>query len=248
MTAENVLTIYATEALEEAFPALAGAFRAAGGAELSPVFGHTGALRLELEGNMACDVFLASDRKAPEALVQFGRAKKLFCYAHNAMVVVTREEWRFHRSDWSDILCDPSLAIGMSTPGNSPEGDWARALFAAVAKALPGKTGSNVIAQHAIPLIAGQHSGEELRGESGAHFMLRHSVDAAVCYASRAAKIRSEGLLVYPIPAEVCPEIPFCGCFPRTGKGDAAQAAAFADFLVSAAGREILGKAGFLPA
>ena len=53
---------------------------------------------------------------------------------------------------------------------------------------------------------------------------------------------------MYPVPAEVGPEVTFCGCFPRTGKGDPEQAKRFVDLLLSEEGQRILEGAGFLRA
>lgn len=69
------------------------------------------------------------------------------------------------RSTWLSLLTDPSITIGISTPNVSPEGDWAKVLFKNVAKVYRSEPGASIISQHAIPLVGGNHTAEDLWGK-----------------------------------------------------------------------------------
>lgn len=245
MTA-NEFTVYAAQSLEPAFRRLLPLFEAASGVSVKTVYGHTGALRLEIEGHMPCDVFCGADRANAEALERSGAAQGLFPFARNRLIVVTRDERRFWNEDWSTILCDPSIAIGTSTPITSPEGDWTGKLFQNIAKAFPKMLGSKIIAQHSVALIGGTRTDEDLEKETGAAFILRHGVDAAVVYGSWAAWIEAEGLKIHEIAPEVQPEILYHACFPRKGEAPSPLKKAFKEFLLSDPAQTILKEAGFL--
>lgn len=242
---ETELILYAAESLKEAFAGLIPAFEKEHGCRVKAVWGPSGALRHDIEGLMPCDVFCSADRENPAALNLSGKAMDLFSFARNRMIVVTKDERRFLNSDWLTLLCDPSIAIGTSTPVVSPEGDWARKLFQNTGKAYPKKIGSKIIAQHSVPLIGGNRTDENLEGETGAHFILRHGVDAAVVYGSWKDRILKEGLRVYEIAPEAQPEITYWGCFGRTGKAPSALTKAFREYLLSPAAQAALRAAGF---
>ncbi|MCI6530762.1 MAG: substrate-binding domain-containing protein [Mesosutterella sp.] len=249
MTQPEILAVFADASFEDAFAKIAPLFKEKSGCSLQLTFGQSGALRTDIEGLMPCDVFCSADEASPVALQKAVKAHELFAFAGNRLVVATRSERRFQNQDWADILCDPSTTIGMSTPRVSPEGDWSALLFKNIAKALPGRLGSRIVGQHAVALIGGNHTDEQLDRETGAHFMLSHEgIDAAVVFESAAERMKAEGLLLHPIPDGVCPKIVCWGCFPRTGKAPGSLKKELEALLLSPEGQTLLQGCGFLPA
>ena len=247
MASANPLNLFAAQSLERAAPELASLFQEETGTEVIVKLGHSGILRAEIEGNLPCDIFCSADTGHPKALLTALKATKGFVYARNRLVVVSREERRFMRSTWLSLLTDPSITIGISTPNVSPGGDWAKVLFKNVAKIYRSEPGSSIISQHAIPLVGGNHTAEDLRGETAAGFMLRHGVDTAVVYASDTDRMKKEGLVIYEIPDEVMPESLYGACHPRSGKCPTKNCDAFAEFLLSDKAQAVFRKFGFLP-
>ena len=246
MASANPLNLFAAQSLDRAAPELASLFQEETGTEVIVKLGHSVNLRTEIEGNSPCDIFCSADTGHPKALLTALKATKGFVYARNRLVVVSREERRFMRSTWLSLLTDPSITIGISTPNVSPEGDWAKVLFKNVAKVYRSEPGASIISQHAIPLVGGNHTAEDLRGETAAGFMLRHGVDTAVVYASDTDRMKKEGLVIYEIPDEVMPEILFGACHPRSGKCPTKNCDAFAEFLLSDKAQAVFRKFGFL--
>lgn len=165
MASANPLNLFAAQSLDRAAPELASLFQEETGTEVIVKLGHSGFLRTEIEGNLPCDIFCSADTGHPKALLTALKATKGFVYARNRLVVVSREERRFMRSTWLSLLTDPSITIGISTPNVSPEGDWAKVLFKNVAKVYRSEPGASIISQHAIPLVGGNHTAEDLRGK-----------------------------------------------------------------------------------
>ena len=61
MTASPFI-VYAASSLEPAFRRLIPAFEQESGASVQAVYGHSGALRLEIAGHMACDLFCSAEK------------------------------------------------------------------------------------------------------------------------------------------------------------------------------------------
>ncbi|MDD7441578.1 MAG: substrate-binding domain-containing protein [Sutterellaceae bacterium] len=247
MTSTNPLSVFASHSLRRALPTICREFEKRSGVEVKILFGHSGALRTEIEGNLACDIFCSADTANPKALVTAMKASRVFPYASNSLIIVTRNERRFQNSTWLDVLCDPSIAIGTSTPKVSSEGDWTRSLFQNVARDYPGEIGAGIIGQHSVALVGGNRTGEDLDQETEAGFILKHGVDAAVVYASERRAVEKEGLKVYAIPEKTAPRIVYGACHPRSGKSPAKLCREFEEFLISACARAELAKDGFLP-
>ncbi len=150
-------------------------------------FGPAGRLRHEIESGAACDLFLSANLAHPEALAQHRPGTEVICFATNTVVALARRALAVTPERFLDVLLDPAVRLGTSTPGADPGGDYAMALFARAGHLRPGA--EKILAGKAQPLVGGWNPAPAAApaGESPIIAFLREGrVDAFLCYSTTA--------------------------------------------------------------
>ncbi|NDL63453.1 substrate-binding domain-containing protein [Acerihabitans arboris] len=234
------LIVLAAGSLRPALTPLLAHYRAVTGLPVRVDFGPAGLLRQRIEAGAPCDLFASANTEHAARLRAQGLAFDVRPFARNRLCLTARRGARTDHADWLALLGNPELAIGTSTPGCDPSGDYAWQLFDTAASLLPAGAGD--LKRRARPLVGGTDTLPVPAGELAAGWILRQGLaDVFIGYAHYAAKLEQDPQLrVVAIPDEynVFATYALALRSPRAG--------ALADFILSAPGRHFLRKAGFL--
>lgn len=162
------------------------------------------------------------------------------CLHHSRSSGGFRCPFRPTTSNFLDVLSDPAVVIGTSTPGNDPSGDYAMQLFDRIEADHP--SAGRALKRRSSPLLGGR---DPAPGASGAGLVAAVEVDVFVGNVSSARRhIGTSALDLVEIPARWAPRVEY-GLALRTGAAPAART--LRDFLLSPLARGIMKDAGFLP-
>ncbi|MEQ8814714.1 MAG: substrate-binding domain-containing protein [Thalassobaculum sp.] len=100
--------------------------------------GPSGLLRRRIAAGERCDLFLSADLGHPLALARHGWASAVVRFAGNGLCALARPGLAVSPGTLLDVLLDPAVTVGTSTPGADPSGDYAWRLFAAADTLRPG--------------------------------------------------------------------------------------------------------------
>jgi ABC-type molybdate transport system substrate-binding protein len=193
--------VFAAGSLKTAFIELGGAMAAAGCPSVEWTFGAAGLLLDRVRAGAACDVFASSDLARPRSVARDDTVHNL---ARNRLCALTRAELGITTENLLSRMLDPSLRLGMSTPGADPSGDYALAVFAAAADLVPGA--DSALRAKAAALTGGnmrRPSPQRRRHGTYATIMLERRADIFITYLSsaRAAMRESPALAMVRLPA-----------------------------------------------
>lgn len=132
------IEVLAAGSLRHVMRDLAPRFSRQAGVGVAVRHGPAGLLRAEIEEGAQADVFLSADLGHPKRLFERGLAGPVHPFATNRLVAVVRSKLVQSGQDLVDMLLDPAVAIGSSTPRKDPSGDYAWALFDKIDALRPG--------------------------------------------------------------------------------------------------------------
>lgn len=231
---KEALVVFAAASLRDAFGNLKGEFsKAHPNLELTFNFAGTQELRAQLEHGAAVDVFASADRKNMDALESASRVKKAAVFARNEPVIVVAKEQASKVTGLADLPRLDKLVIGAP---EVPIGRYTGQILSNANKTLGADFSSKVEKKIASrELDARQVLAKVMLGEA----------DAGVVYRTDANSAK-DNVAVVPLPADVnvVAEYPIAvvAAAPHP-----ALAEEWLNFVLSSAGQELLGQAGFLP-
>lgn len=242
--AETPVAVMAAGSLRAAMTEMSQAFQKETGVPVETRFGPAGSLHERIEKGEKADLFASADMAAPEALVREGKADKVTLFARNRMCVFVRPGLAVTSATLLDKLLDPALTLGTSTPKADPGGDYAWAIFARAEAARPGS--GALLEAKARRFLGRSDPRKAPEGVNGLAWMLSQGeADLFIAYCSGGQAVLDQlpGGAQIDLPADltVTPEF---GLTRLTGSSNPATAR-FADFILSAKGREILVRNGF---
>ncbi len=241
----ETVRLYAAGSLKAAMTDIATAFEAATpGAKVEVVLGASGLLRERIEKGEAAHVFASADTGHPKRLSEQGRAATpVAVFARNELCALVRDGISATTATLLDVMLDPKIRLGTSTPKADPSGDYAFALFA---KTEALKAGAKAILEaKALQLTGGPTSerapdGKNLYG----WVMASNKADVFLTYCTNAVQAKAEipNLSIVAIPTTINVGADYGLIVLK----DAPQAAtALAAFIRSGAGQAHLSKYGF---
>jgi molybdate transport system substrate-binding protein len=224
---------------------IAQAFTARTETPVNTTFGASGLLRERIEKGERADVFASADTGHPRTLVAGGWAAGMRAFARNRMCLLAGPRVRIEPDRVLDLLLDPAISIGTSTPRADPSGDYGWAVFKRADAVRPGAFG--LLERKARMLTGGSSSPPPAPDRSVyAAAVADGVVDVFLTYSTNAELAVREAprLRVVPLPS-VLDVVAEYGLAVRAGATDAARA--FADFVLDNDGQRILLKYGFAP-
>jgi molybdate transport system substrate-binding protein len=228
--------------MRHAFPAIIEAFTGATGISVSLSLGPAGLLRERIETGEAFDLFASASMAHPLRLAAAGMIEEAICFARNRLCVITRANLGLTMENFLDILADPAVKIGTSTPGDDPSGDYAFEVFDLIEAKHPGKGAAMKV--RAWQLVGGRNSPPTPPGKSGGYLITDGEADLMVSYYSNARLLAADpAFAVVEIPADFAPKVEY-GLGIRVGA--TAEARQLRDFMLSDKGQRILEDAGFV--
>ena len=242
----QTVKLYAAGSLKAALTEIANDFEAANpdGPKVEPTFGASGLLREKIEAGEAAHVYASADTGHPKKLADQGRAAgPVQIFARNQLCAITRQGLEASTQTLLDVMADPKVRVGISTPKADPSGDYALALFAKAEATKPGIKA--VLEAKALPLTGGPNSPKppEERNTYG-WVMSEGQADVFLTYCTNAliAKLEVPGLAIVEIPKR----INVAADYGLVVLKDAPPAASdFANYIRAAKGQAILAKHGF---
>lgn len=192
-------------------------------------FGSSGALQKQIEGGAPADLFIAAAVDPMAALVRQGMVEQsaVKTAAFNRVVLIRGRSADAAVSTWADLRSVQVKRIALGNPAHVPAGQYARAvlehlnLWGAVEQRL-------VLGEDARQVLNYVESGE---------------VAAGIVYRTDAAQSQKV-VIVAEAPAGSHPTVAYPMAVLKESR-HAAQAQAFADFLLSEQGKQTLTKYGF---
>ncbi|AKJ04145.1 molybdate transport system substrate-binding protein [Archangium gephyra] len=229
---EDRLVVFAASSLRDAFTAMGEEFeRTHPGVELTFNFAGTQALRTQLENGAAVDVFASADQRHMDELVQASRVQEPAVFARNEPVLIVSRESAATLQGLGELPKAERIVIGVP---EVPIGRYTLQILDKASAALGPDFRSRVEARVVSrELNVRQVLAKVSLGEAQAGFVYR--TDAL----SAGDRVR---IVALPPELNVIAEYPIGRV---TGAAHPVLARAWIDFVLSADGQRLLGRAGF---
>lgn len=232
------ITLLAAGSLRPALTPLITHFTRISGIDVKVEYGPAGLLRERIEAGEHCTLFASASREHPQRLLAQHIALSTHTFCWNQLGLATNRT-----GEWLDLLRNPALRIGTSTPGCDPSGDYTWAFFDKM-DALERGLGQQ-LRERAIPLVGGRDTVRIPQGELASAWVLRQGLaDLFIGYAHYAKTLRTLPNVRYvAIPAEYNIQCEYQLALLEASK----DALALVEFMLGNGGQEFLIAAGFLP-
>lgn len=132
------MSLHAAGSLRAALLDIADAFQSETGVPVSAQFGASGLLKDRLAKGEAGEVFASANLEHPQALARAGLAGPAVLFARNELCAFLRPGLVATAATLLDLMLDPKVRLGTSTPKADPSGDYAFAVFARAESMKPG--------------------------------------------------------------------------------------------------------------
>lgn len=232
------IPILAAGSLRLAFTPLLKQFTQATGIEVAVQYGPAGLLRERIDAGEPCALFASANRAHPQYFLQTGKAHEAHTFCGNQLCLTTQKS-----GDWLDLLSDPTLRIGSSTPGCDPSGDYTLALFEKLEHFRPGL--GQQLRERAVPLVGGRDTLSIPAGELASGWIIRQGfADVFIGYAHYGKALSGQpDIRCVPIPAEHNIQCEY----QLAVLDNSSEITSLVAFILGNEGQAFMQKAGFLP-
>lgn len=241
--ATHDIRLYAAGSLRNALIELAAAYTQAYGAQVETTFSPSGLLRQRIESGERPDLFASANRHHPQALADAGIGAPVVLFARNELCALAQPSVDARSESLLDVLLDPDIRVGTSTPGADPSGDYAWAFFD---RADAVRTGSGeALKRKARKLTGGADSPQPPAGRNNYAWVMendRADVFLTYCTNARAAQAEVGSLQIVAVPPELAVGADY-GLSLLAADNPAAVCLAI--FILSPTGQRILNDHGF---
>ncbi len=228
--------------LRHVLPDLVAEYRKSGGGQVALILGPAGLLRERIEGGEPFDLFASANLGHPQRLFALGMSGPVAHLASNRLCVLARADLGLTDATFLEVLADPSIRIGTSTPGDDPSGDYAAQMFDLIETAHPALGVS--LKTRARHLLGGRNSPPRT---NAAALIAEGDADVFVAYCTSLRPFRqNSSFAIVPVPPDWAPQIEY-GLVARLDA--TAETTGLLRFLLSRRARGLLCESGFgLPA
>lgn len=190
----QTIQLYAAGSLRAALTEIARAFEADSGGrqKVETTFAASGLLRERIEAGAAAPVFASADTGQPERLIEQDHAvPPVSVFARDELCALVREGFSVTSETLPDVLLDPKVRLGTSTPKADPSGDYAFSLFAKAEALKPGAKA--ILEGKALGLTGGPSSAKPPQFRSPYAWLMRSDqADIFLTYCTNAVQARAE--------------------------------------------------------
>jgi len=130
--------VFAAGSLRDAFVRIIAAYKANTGVAFDALYGPSGKLREQIQRGDVPAVFASASIEHTDALVKAGILRQSLVLARNRLCVLAAPGVTLESAHLVDMLLDPAVRVGTSTPGADPSGDYTWEFFRNVGKVRPG--------------------------------------------------------------------------------------------------------------
>lgn len=241
----DTVTLFAAGSLKGALSDVAKAYEAKSGHKIAMKFGPSGLLKKEIADGAKADVFASANMQHPQALFEDGTGGPVVRFARNKLCALVKPGLDITGANLLARMLDPKVKLGTSTPRVDPSGDYAIEVFTK-AEALK-KDAQEMLERKALKLTGAKDSAAPPPGRVvyGWHVAEgRADIFLTYCTNAIAARKQYPGQQVVELPEALAVGADY-GLTVIDGAPAAAQA--FAEFILSAEGQNILAGYGFAP-
>lgn len=241
--ADATVRLHAAGSLKAAMTDIADAFETAHGGRVERAFGPSGLLRQRIEGGEAAEVYASANMRHPAALADAGMAAPVALFARNRLCALAQPEVAIGTATVLDVLLDPAIRVGTSTPKADPAGDYAFAVFDRAGALRPGATAT--LKEKALQLTGGPDSVPPPEGRNPYGWVMgegRADVFLTYCTNAVLAARDTPGLRIVALPEDLAVGADY-GLTVMAGASEAAWELAF--FILSPPAQRILAGYGF---
>lgn len=242
--ADEPVRLYAAGSLKAVMQDISAAYQQARGTAVQGEFGPSGLLRQRIAEGEAADVFASANMAHPRALHEAGKAGPVRMFARNRLCALTSPKVNVTSATLLERMLDPQLKLGMSTPKADPSGDYAMALYEKAEALRPGA--AKALSDKALRLTGGPDSPPPPKDRSVYGMLVEQGkADIFLTYCTNALLAQKEVSALHIVQV---PEALAVGAdYGLTVVNDRAPARDFADYILSAAGQQLLAQHGFAP-
>jgi molybdate transport system substrate-binding protein len=240
-----VVRLHAAGSLRAAMADIAKSYAENYGTRVEAVFGGSGTLQERLANGEAGDVFASADMGNPQALTQAGKAGPTVMFAHNHLCALLRPGLKGTPAKLLNIMLEPSVRIGTSTPKIDPGGDYAWAMFQKAELARPGSRATLEGKALKIGNVPGSLAIPPSAANAVVWLFQEKRVDIFLSYCSGAAAATAQlpGITALALPPALAIEANY-GLTVLSG-ANKDLAGQFALFILSPTAQKILAQHGF---
>jgi molybdate transport system substrate-binding protein len=239
----ETIVVFAAGSLRAPFTELAKSYRAAGGEPVTFVFGASGLLRERIAGGERADVFASANLEHPQALLARGWSSTVERFARNRMCLLAAPGVPLRSQSVLDVMFDPGMKLGTSTPKADPSGDYAFEVFQRADTKRKGAY--DTLSRKALQLMGGAQAPAPQSDRSVYTAIVNGgTADVFLTYCTNAklATVEEPSLHYVNLP----PDLDVGADYGLAVWRDApAGARAFADFVLSSQGQQVLAQYGF---
>ena len=243
MAAAESVTLYAAGSLKAALTDVAKAYEAGSGNKVEAKFGPSGLLKDEIAGGAKADVFASANMSHPKALHDADKSAAVVLFTRNRLCALVKPGLSFDSAGLLPRMLDAGIKIGISTPKADPSGDYAIEAFRKAEALTPGA--QIALEKKALQLTGGKDSAAPPAGRSvyGWHIAEgRADIFLTYCTNALAAQKENPGQQMVALPEPLAVGADY-GMTIINGAAPAANA--FAAFIMSPPGQNILVGYGF---
>lgn len=237
------VALYAAGSLKAALGDVSRNFEKATGHTVANTFAPSGLLRQRIEKGEPAQVFASANMKHPTTLHKNGLAGPVTMFARNKLCAIAQPDVTVTTETLLDVLLDAKTRVGTSTPKADPSGDYAWQLFDKADKAAPGAFAK--LDAKAMKLTGGPKSEKAPKGRNQYGWVMEgKKADVFLTYCTNAVLAKKEvpALQIVAVPDALSVGANY-GI--TVLNGTPAVAAELKDYILSAAGQEVLASYGF---
>jgi ABC-type molybdate transport system substrate-binding protein len=135
--AEQV-NLYAAGSLKAALSDVVKAFELISGNSIHSEFEPSGLLRQRIEQGGKAHIFASANLEHPLSLSEKGYGRPVVLFARNNLCAIAQPGLNVSSGKLLEVMLDPKVRVGISTPKADPAGDYAWELFVKAGKIKPG--------------------------------------------------------------------------------------------------------------
>ena len=245
VSAQPSCKVLAAGSLRASFEEAAAAFERLHDCHVTLAFGPSGLLRDRIAKGEPTDVFASANMEHPQSLVRAGKAANTQSFATNRMCVLAKPGIELSAERLLDLMLDPALRLGTSTPGSDPAGDYAWKVFERADALRPGAFG--ILSKKALKVTGGAVAADVPKGRIAYGVLLeRGDADLFLTYCTNAAEAKREVPTIQS--AELPQSLQVQASYGVAVMKDAAPCGvAFVRFLMDDEIQAVLRRHGFFP-
>lgn len=238
------LRVYAAGSLREALTEAARAYETRTGARIELTFGASGLLRERIEKGEPAQVFASADTQHPQRLHAMAGSAWVqpTLFVRNQLCALAVPHLNAEPGKLLDLMLDPAVKLGTSTPKADPSGDYAWEVFRKAEALKPGAYAA--LDARALKLTGSPEAPQPPAGRSTYEWLITEGrADLFLTYCTNAVAVRKEvpRMSVVQMP----PALQVSAAYGLTARSGDAAAAQFAAYLLTPEAQAVFRRFGF---